>query len=270
MTALPHDAPIEEFLSFANLLADAAGAAILPHFREVAASDKAAPGGRFDPVTPADEASETVMRQLIAETYPSHGVLGEEFPECASQDGWTWILDPIDGTRAFISGIPTWGVLVALAYHGRPVIGILDQPYLQERYVGWPGAAQARLRGCTQDLRARACASLSEATLATTDLTLFTEGERGGFEDVRTAARLTRYGLDCYAYAMIAAGHMDMVIESGLKAFDIAALIPLLEGAGGVVTDWRGGPAWSGGQVVAAGDRRIHAQALSALQPAAA
>jgi histidinol phosphatase-like enzyme (inositol monophosphatase family) len=270
MTAAPHDAPIEEFLGFAHRLADAAGAAILPHFRAVEANDKAAPGGRFDPVTPADEASEAAMRRLIEDAYPAHGVLGEEFSERVSQDGWTWILDPIDGTRAFISGIPTWGVLIALAYHGRPVIGILDQPYLEERYAGWPGGAEARLKGRTQGLRARTCASLNQATLATTDQNLFNPRERRGFDDVRSAARLTRYGLDCYAYAMVAAGHMDMVIESGLKAFDIAALIPVLHGAGGLVTDWRGGPAWSGGQVIAAGDARIHAQALDALRPSAA
>ena len=258
-----------DFIPFAQALADAARAAILPYFRAHAEIENKKPDAAFDPVTEADRGAERAMRDLIARHYPTHGVLGEEYGETPSQDGWSWTLDPVDGTRAFISGLPLWGTLIALAYEGRPVLGVIDQGFLDERYVGFPGGAEVTARGVTQALSVRTCGHLNEATIATTDPFLFDGAEAGGFEMVRRASRLQRYGCDCYAYAMLAAGRVDLVIESGLKPWDVHALIPVIEGAGGVVTNWRGGPAWEGGQVIASGDPRPHEQAIVALRRAA-
>jgi len=225
-----HDIP--RLLAFADTLADAARAAILPFFRAPhVCEDKGR--ARFDPVTEADQASERAMRALIAQAFPDHGILGEEYGGTLATEGYQWILDPIDGTRAFISGLPTWGVLIGLYYDGRPLIGVMDQPYLDERYRGWMKAANVTASGETKPLQSRACASLSEATLSTTDPYLFIGAEAEAFSRVRAAAKLTRYGYDCYAYCMLAAGHIDCVIENGLKPFDIAALIPIVTGAGG-------------------------------------
>lgn len=256
---------IPRLLAFADTLADAARAAILPYFRNDAGCDDKG-GGVFDPVTEADRASERAMRALIAEHFPEHGVLGEEFAETPSRSGYQWVLDPIDGTRAFVSGLPTWGVLIALAYEGRPFLGVMDQPYLDERYRGWTEGADLVARGVRTPLKTRTCAALSDATLSTTDPTLFTAGETGAFQRVRDGARLTRYGLDCYAYSMVAAGHMDCVVESGLKPFDIAALIPILAGAGGGVVSWDGGDASQGGRVLAYGDARLRDEAIELLK----
>ena len=255
----------EVLLAFADRLADAARRAILPYFRaELRVDDKGA--GRFDPVTDADKAAEEAMRTLIAREFPAHGVLGEEFGESAGAGGYRWVLDPIDGTRAFIAGLPTWGVLIALTYEGRPILGVMDQPYLDERYRGWNEGANCTARGATRPLRARACAVLSDAIVSTTDPYLFQGKEAAAFARVRGAAKLTRYGYDCYAYCMIAAGHVDGVVESGLKPFDIDALIPIVTGAGGGVVSWDGGDASGGGQVLAFGDARVKDAALALLR----
>jgi len=259
---MQHDIP--RYLAFANELADAARGAILPHFRTGGACDNKGKGV-FDPVTEADRAAERVMREMIARAFPEHGVLGEEFDRIPSRSGYEWVLDPIDGTRAFIAGLPTWGVLIALAYEGQPIVGIMDQPYLDERYRGWRADADAVVRGEQRALRARNCARLSDAVLSTTSPDLFRDAEALVFARIRERAKLTRYGYDCYAYAMIAAGHMDCVIESGLKPFDIQALIPILEGAGGGVCTWRGDNAAQGGQVIAFGDQRVREEALTLL-----
>ncbi len=267
-----------ELLAFADELADAARAAILPHFRTAVATEaknSGKPG--FDPVTIADKAAEQAMRALIAGRYPAHGVLGEEFGHAPGGSDYTWVIDPIDGTRAFISGLPLWGVLIGLVKNGQPVIGVIDQPYIGERFRGWPGAANFTNAAGTKPLRVAECAALRDAKLATTDPNLFTGGEAGGFEHLRATAKITRFGCDCYAYAMVAAGMIDVVVESGLAPWDIAALIPVIEGAGGLVTDWRGAPI-SGDlllkpdarfQVIAAGDKRPHAEALVSLKRAA-
>lgn len=256
------------FLAFADTLADAARGAILPHFRSGCACDNKSADG-FDPVTEADRASEAAMRALIEREFPEHGVLGEEFERTRSRNGYEWVLDPIDGTRAFIAGLPTWGVLIALAFEGKPILGIMDQPYLDERYRGWNDGADCVARGERRVLRTRSCGQLSEAILSTTSPDLFRGAETEAFAQVRRKAKLTRYGLDCYAYSMIAAGHMDCVIESGLKPFDIQALIPILAGAGGGVCNWRGGDAAHGGQVVAYSDARVRDEALALLEGAA-
>jgi myo-inositol-1(or 4)-monophosphatase len=259
---MKHD--IERLLAFADMLADAARAAILPYFRaDHSVNHKG--GERFDPVTDADKAAERAMRALIERDFPEHGILGEEYGERAGVGGYQWVIDPIDGTRAFIAGLTNWGVLIGLYHEGRPLIGVMDQPYLDERYRGWNAGANASVRGVTRPLRTRACAGLAEALLSTTDPYLFHDAEAEAFARVRTQAKLTRYGYDCYAYAMVAAGHLDCVVESGLKAFDIAALIPIITGAGGGVVSWGGGDASGGGPVLAYGDARVRDEALALL-----
>jgi histidinol phosphatase-like enzyme (inositol monophosphatase family) len=266
MIDLPPDR-IAEYRAFLDTLAEAARAEILPRFRaDVGVDDKLGAGRGFDPVTDADREAERAMRALIATHYRDHGVIGEEFDDTASESGFSFILDPVDGTRAFIAGLPLWGTLIGLAYHGKPLMGVLDQGYLDERFVGFPGGAVLQAHGAVRALRVRPCGDLREAILATTDPTLFNPAELGGFTMVRDTARLTRYGCDCYAYGMIAAGGVDMVIESGLRVWDVAALIPIVRGAGGVFTNWRGGPAALGGQVIAASDQRLIDQALVALK----
>lgn len=261
MTA--HDIP--HLLAFADTLADAAREAILPFFRaDHAVTHKG--GDRFDPVTEADQAAERAMLALIERTYPDHGVLGEEYGAREGRSGYQWVLDPIDGTRAFIAGLPCWGVLIGLYHEGRPLIGVMDQPFLDERYRGWMQGANATTRGATRKLQTRACAGLTEAILSTTDPYLCAGKEAEAFERVRSKAKLVRYGYDCYAYCMIAAGGVDGVIESGLKAFDIAALIPIITGAGGGVCSWNGGDASQGGQVLAYGDTRVRDQVLTHLR----
>jgi histidinol phosphatase-like enzyme (inositol monophosphatase family) len=277
MTA-PTPAQVAELLAFADTLAEAARGVVLPHFRtNLTADNKSARG--FDPVTAADRACEERMREMIARAYPGHGILGEEFGAKGSSDGYTWYLDPIDGTRAFIAGLPLWGVLIGLAYEGRPLIGVIDQPYIGERFRGFPGGADFSRAGQTRALRVRACASLRDAVASTTDPHLFRGGEAGGFEHVRATAKLTRFGCDCYAYAMVAMGQLDLVVESGLGPWDVAALIPVLEGAGGAITNWRGAPVWEGDwfasakgrtQVIAFGDARVQSEALASLSRAAA
>jgi myo-inositol-1(or 4)-monophosphatase len=261
-----HDTP--RLLTFADTLADAARGAILPHFRAQHSVTNKLSDGRFDPVTEADQAAEREMLALIEAEFPDHGVLGEEYGERESRSGYQWILDPIDGTRAFISGLPTWGVLIGLYYEGRPLIGVMDQPFTQERYRGWMDGANATTRAGTHALKTRACGSLSEATFSTTSPDLFAGNEARAWANVRNKARLVRYGCDCYAYCMVAAGHIDGVIESGLKPFDIAALIPIITGAGGGVCAWDGGDASQGGRVLAYGDARVRQAVLTLASPA--
>lgn len=259
-----HDLP--RLLTFADTLADAARTAIMPLFRAPhVCEDKG--GGRFDPVTEADQASERAMRVLIEREFPEHSILGEEYGGTLASEGYQWILDPIDGTRAFISGLPTWGVLIGLYHDGRPLLGVMDQPYLDERYRGWMDGANVAARGETKPLRVRDCTGLSEATLSTTDPYLFDGAEAEAFARVRKAAKLTRYGCDCYAYCMLAAGHIDCVIENNLKPFDIAALIPIVTGAGGGMVNWEGGDASGGGRVLAWGDARTRDVAMKLLAP---
>ncbi len=256
-------------IRFAEKLADAARAATLPFFRLAATrTDNKAVAG-YDPVTEADQAAERAMRQLISAERPDDGVEGEEYGSAPSRNGLVWHLDPIDGTRAFIAGLPVWTTLIGLVDHGRPVLGIIDQPWLDERYVGADGKSWLDCRGARTALKTRACPALTDAVLSTTDPFILTPAERGAFEHIRQTARLTRYGLDAYGYARLAAGTIDMVAETGLKSHDVAALIPLIEAAGGVVTNWRGQPPQLGGQIVAAANRTILDQALVSLRRSA-
>ena len=251
------DDRLAEFESFALELGWAAATAILPLFRvNVGIDDKGGEAG-FDPVTAADRGAEQAIRKAIAGRYPEHGVIGEEEGDDRPDAEFVWVLDPIDGTRAFISGLPLWTTLIGLRYQGAPVVGLIGQPYLDEMFVG--SARGSRLCRNTHEtlLRVRPCAGLSGALSATTDPSLFKGDEAAAFERLRKSVRLTRYGCDAYAYAMVAAGAMDLVIETGLKSWDVEAAVPLLAGAGGEVTDWEGCPVGrEGGRVLIAGDRR--------------
>lgn len=257
----------DQILNTAHAMADAASAVILPYFRNsnLAVDNKLASG--FDPVTKADRAAEKAMRLILADARPKDGIMGEEFGEIAGQSGYRWVLDPIDGTRGFISGTPTWGVLIALEQVDQgPVFGMIDQPYIGERF--WGGLGFAQMSGPNGDsaLQVRGNKSLSDATLFTTFPEVGSADEAHAFHGVAQRTRLTRYGMDCYAYALLAAGQIDLVIEAGLNAYDIQAPIAVIQAAGGVVTDWAGGAAHMGGRVLAAATPKLHAEALSVLQ----
>jgi histidinol phosphatase-like enzyme (inositol monophosphatase family) len=254
-----------DFAHFVNELATLSGQAILPFFRTAIAAEDKSRGGDFDPVTEADRAGEAAMRQLIKRSLPTHGIVGEEFGSEREDAEYVWALDPIDGTRAFIAGLPTWGTLIGLSRQGRPCFGMMHQPFTGERFFGDCGSATYRGPGGERRLMTRRCAFLKDAVLATTSPKMFSGDELRAYDRVESATRLARYGCDCYAYCMLAAGHIDLVVESGLKPYDIVALIPIIEGAGGIVTAWDGGSAARGGSIVAAGDRRVHAAALKLL-----
>jgi myo-inositol-1(or 4)-monophosphatase len=259
-------ADLESRFDFAHSLADTARGVIRPYFRRRVDIVDKGPAGFFDPVTEADRRAEQAMRELIHRTYPSDGVLGEEFGNEPGTSGFVWILDPIDGTRAFIAGQPLWGTLIALERNGTPVLGILDQPFLEERFTGSGGATEFRNASSNEMLRTRSCARLADAVICTTHPMLhFDPHERERYWNVEKRCRLSRYGGDCYAYALVALGFVDLVIETNLKRWDIAPLIPIIEGAGGMVTTWEGAPMNEGGRVIAAGDARVHAEAMKIL-----
>jgi len=259
---------VAELWRCAHAMADAARPATLAWFRraELSAQNKDAAG--FDPVTQADHATEAAMRAVLARLRPQDAILGEEGGAQAGESGLTWVLDPIDGTRGFLAGTPTWGVLIALSAPQGPVLGVIDQPYIGERFWGGFGAAGMQGPMGAGALATRPARPLSEAVLFSTFPEIGTPAERAAFGRVVAKARLTRYGMDCYAYALLAAGQIDLVIEAGLQAYDICAPIAVIEAAGGIVTDWQGGPAAQGGQVLAAANRDIHAAALALLQEA--
>jgi len=275
---LPSDLPrlLDEeeranFGGFSFALADAAKAVTLAHFdTPIGVEVKPDHPSGYDPVTIADRDAERAIRDLLDTHYPDHGIRGEEYGVKDARSEFHWVLDPIDGTRAFISALPVWGTLIALTRKGRPVLGIMDQPVTGERFFGLGDAAWLYKNDQQQRaLKTRPCEGLQTATLCTTDPNLFTPKERPAFEMLRQKTRLQRYGLDCYAYAALARGGVDLVIETGLQDYDIAALIPIVEGAGGTVTNWSGGTAWHGGQVLATGDKRVHDEALALLASAA-
>ena len=254
----PATAELATLESFALDLARAAAAITLPLFRGEYAHDDKGTEGAYDPVTDADRGAEAAIRRLIGQRFPDHGVIGEEYGEDRPDAEFVWVLDPVDGTRAFVSGLPLWATLIALRHEGAPVIGVIAQPYLDEIFIGGPSGARLISRGGQCALKTRTCSNLATAVLATTDVHLFQHGEREAFERVRSSVRLTRYGCDAYAYAMVALGRIDLVVESGLKTWDYEALRPVVERAGGVVTNWRGLAPGPDGRVLAAGDPRLH------------
>ena len=259
----------ERLLQFMHRLADASGAAILPHFRQaLQIENKQAQG--FDPVTIADRAAEAAIRALIRKEFPEHSIFGEEEELHQGDSDWTWVIDPIDGTRAFMTGQPLWGTLIALNDGAKPVLGMLDQPYMRERFFGHAGESLFKGPAARHALSTRRGVKLNEAILSSTHPELFKRGaEADAFRDLRGRVRMTRYGGDCYAYGLVAMGLIDVVVETGLKPFDIQALIPIVEGAGGRIVNWRGGDCAHGGQAVACGDPALLDEVLRVLEPGA-
>jgi myo-inositol-1(or 4)-monophosphatase len=255
-----------DFGSFVEELAAKSGEVILPFFRTSLSIDNKSTIGRFDPVTAADRAAEAAMRALIRKAFPAHGIVGEEYGSENADAEYVWMLDPIDGTKSFICGMPAWGTLIALTRSGEPIFGMMHQPFLRESFSGDGEAARYRGPAGERQLAVRACGALDDAVLFTTSPLLMAEEDRGAFVRVEERVRLSRYGGDCYAYCMLAAGHIDLVIETELKPHDIVPLVPIITGAGGVLTTWEGGSPLPGGRIVAAGDRAVHAAALKLLQ----
>ena len=255
-----------DFAAFVDQLAAISGETIRPFFRTALGVENKSRSGGFDPVTAADRAAEAAMRALIKTTFPEHGILGEEFDAERPDAEYVWVLDPIDGTKSFICGMPAWGTLIALTRRGEPIYGMMHQPFTSEHFTGDGSAASYRGPAGDRVLRTRACAELKGAVLLTTSPLLMRGADRQCFGRVEGAVRLSRYGGDCYAYCMLAAGQVDLVIETELKPYDVLPLIPIIEGAGGVITSWENGRPHGGGRVIAAGDRRVHAQAMELLK----
>jgi myo-inositol-1(or 4)-monophosphatase len=257
-----------ETIAFAHKLADTAGQVIRPYFRNrIEITDKGiAKGTMFDPVTAADKGAEMAIRGVIEKERPDDGILGEEFGEKAATNGLRWVLDPVDGTRAFITGRHEWASLIALEDKGQAVLGVIDQPVLRERFIGVNGKAELLSPEVHTALSVRACEDISEAVLcATHPEAYFSPGEREAFRRVQQRVRMTRFGGDCYIFGVLALGFIDLIIESSFHRWDVSALIPIVEGAGGIITNWHGGSCADGGQILAAGDARVHAQAMKLL-----
>jgi histidinol phosphatase-like enzyme (inositol monophosphatase family) len=245
-------------------LAEAARAETLPRFRtKLAVVNKEAAG--FDPVTEGDRAAEVAIRDLITAKFPEHGILGEEHGSVGIDREHVWVIDPIDGTRSFISGLPLWGTLIGLQVNGRSTMGLMDQPFTGERYYadgtstwyfGPDGEHRAHTRNCT---------AVSDAILFTTSPHLFKGDEAAAYQRIEDKVRLFRYGTDCYAYTLLANGQVDLVIENGLKPYDVGALIPIIEQAGGVITTWEGDRPENGGRILAAGTKALHEEAMAML-----
>ncbi len=254
-------AEFDEFIAMGARLADAGGAILGRYFRQPLAIDLKSDD---TPVTIADREAETAMRGLITETFPDHGIIGEEHGAERADSDYVWVLDPIDGTRAFLTGKPMFGALIALTRNGTPILGVIDQPVAGER---WIGAADRTTRFNGKDAATRATRALDQAIFNTTSPDLFDGADRDAFARLKAAARETHYGGDCYAYGLLASGHIDVIAEAGLKPYDYCALAPVVEGAGGVITDWRGARLTleSDGRVLAAGNAALHAEALEAL-----
>ena len=252
----------------AQALADVAQVETLRHFRvHGLVADNKEPDA-FDPVTIADRAAEAAMREILTEMRPQDAVLGEEYGYREGSSGLTWVLDPIDGTRGYISGTPTWGVLISVRDDNGPIFGMITQPYIGERFVG--GLGEAYMQGPHGEVTLNTCAPrpLEKATMLSTFPEIGTKVEREYFEALAGKVQLTRFGLDCYGYALLAAGHVDLVVEAGLQAYDVQAPIAVVQAAGGVITDWRGRPAHEGGRLLAAANAEVHAAALAILQDA--
>jgi myo-inositol-1(or 4)-monophosphatase len=254
-----------DFTSFVDKLATASGETILPFFRTALAVENKLTRG-FDPVTAADRAAEDAMRSMIRQSFPEHGILGEEYGSEHTDAEYVWVLDPIDGTKSFISGMVAWGTLIGLMRRGDPVYGMMHQPFTRERFSGDSGAAHYRGPAGNRELHVRPCESVSDAVLFTTSPLLMNAADRSSFVKVENKAKLSRYGGDCYAYCLLAAGQIDLVIETEIKPHDIVALIPIILGAGGIITTWENGSPQAGGRIIAAGDVRTHAAALELLK----
>jgi histidinol-phosphatase len=253
-----------DFSSFVDQLATASGDTILPFFRTALAVENKKVGG-FDPVTAADRAAEQTMRAFIRKQFPDHGILGEEYGLERTDAEYVWVLDPIDGTKSFISGMLAWGTLIGLMRFGEPVFGMMHQPFTRERFSGDGGAASYRGPAGNRDLHVRECTSIDNALMYTTSPLLMNRDDRAAFGNLEDKAKLSRYGGDCYAYCMLAAGLIDLIVETEIKPYDIVAIIPIVAGAGGIITTWENDAAQGGGRIIVAGDKRVHAAALDIL-----
>jgi len=256
MTSVP-----QSFIDLAHELADAAGEVIRGYYRTpVTVFDKA----DESPVTVADRESEAAMRKIINAKAPGHGIYGEEWGVENPDAEWVWVLDPVDGTKAFISGLPTFGTLIALLHHGKPVLGVINQCISHERWLGVAGQPST-LNG--KQIKVRSCPELKLASAFATAPEMFKGNDLAKWEAVRSSVKLPRYGADCYAYGLLAHGFVDLVVEASLQPYDYCSLVPIVEGAGGIMTDWQGQPLGlkSDGRVVAAGDATLHAAALAVL-----
>ena len=250
---------------FATALADAAAAAILPHFRQNTPVD-VKNSIVWDPVTEGDRAGERAIRQLIEERFPEHNIHGEEYGVKDAGSPFTWVLDPVDGTRSFVFGMPTWATLIGLTYEGRPVVGVMNQPFVGDMFYGNPDGAWHNHRGAVQRIRTRRNVPLAKAAMGTTAPELYrSASDAAGFERLRHATQITRYGGDAYFFALMAAGHIDIAMDAGLQAYDIAALLPIIAGAGGAYAEWTGGNPVNGGNIISAGSRALLDEALAVL-----
>lgn len=249
---------------FFDRLAEAAARETLPRFRAGADVVNKEAGG-FDPVTEGDRAAEVAIRDIISATFPDHGILGEEHGNVGLDREFVWVIDPIDGTRAFISGLPVWGTLIGLYQNGRALMGMVDQPFTGERYFTDGTASFYAGPGGPRTLKTRDCGGLQNATLFTTSPHLFADEDDRRYRSVEKKARLFRYGCDCYAYMLVASGNIDLVIENQLKPYDVGGIIPIIENAGGVITTWDGGRPEMGGRIIAAATPALHEEAMALL-----
>lgn len=268
--AIPENQELTQYLAFADRLVDAARSETVKRFRGGAAIFNKA-GMWFDPVTDGDREAERRIRQLISKMYPDHVVIGEEFGKSGGDGPWRWVIDPIDGTRAFVCGTPTWTTLIALEYEEKPVFGIIDQPWLGETWIGANGVTTYRFRDEERQCKTSGVDDLTRARISTTDprdKEYFTQREAAAFARLTSATRVARFSMDAYAYALLAIGELDIVAEASLQHHDFAALIPVIEGAGGVITNWRGEPVGTDerGEILASASERLHAAAVDVLQ----
>jgi myo-inositol-1(or 4)-monophosphatase len=243
-----------------------AGAKVLPHYRVPLAVDNKLQSG-FDPVTEADRSAEHALRERIARQFPDHGIIGEEFDPLPARSDYVWILDPIDGTRSFILGMPTWTTLIALAHRGRPVLGLVSQPYVGEIFIGGPFGSWSEHGHDRKRLLVNPAPDMGSAILTTVGPEIYrSPRQKRVLEQMCRTTRMTRFGGDAYFFAMLAAGFVDIAMDAGLATYDISALIPIIEGAGGIVTTWEGGEASPGGDILAAASPALHAAALDIIQ----
>ena len=262
---MPGPADWTELTRFAQALANAAAGEILPWFRRNAAVD-VKDGPVWDPVTEGDRAGERIIRAMIEERYPDHAIHGEEYGIKEGRSGFTWILDPVDGTRAFVCGMPTWSTLIGLNLDGKPRIGVMNQPFVGDMFYGNPEGAWLNHRGVSQPLRTRTGVRLKDAAAGTTAPELYrTEQHRLAFDRLNAKVKMTRYGGDAYFYALLAAGHLDIALDAQLQPYDIAPLLPIVMGAGGAVAEWTGGDPARGGNVITAGSAALLEEALAAM-----
>ena len=253
-----------EITVFLHKLCDVAELETMPRFRNLAGVDNKFDGG-FDPVTEADREAERKIREMITAHHPDHGIIGEEFGESNPEAEFCWVIDPVDGTRAFIAGIPVWGTLIGLFHHGKPLAGIMHQPFTGERYISDGSSSFLHFKGQLIDLKSSDEQDLAKSILMTTAPEIFDEASMQKFQSLTQSVRMTRYGADCYAYCQVASGQVGLVVEAGLQIYDVGALIPIIENAGGKFTDWEGNSVTHGGRVIAAANEAVHSSALEIL-----